>query len=113
MIEAIGSRMTKNYDEHGDLGENLNELRRNIFELEGTEDDKKKQKTGNKQGGRKSRKRTRRSRRRRNQKGGSSINYSSPSPQHAVPWATGPVSIQKMPPTCFDNYNHYTGDYKK
>ena len=48
-----------------------------------------------------------------NQRGGSSINYSSPSPQHAVPWATGPVSIQKMPPTCFDNYNHYTGEYKK
>ena len=46
MIEAIGSRMTENYEELGDLVENLNELRRYIFQLEGTESGKKQKHGG-------------------------------------------------------------------
>lgn len=58
------------------------------------------------------RKSTRR-RRRRTMRGGSSFNYASPSPNENMPWANGPLSIQKMPPTCYDNYNHFTGKYKQ
>ena len=58
------------------------------------------------------RRRTRRTRKRIKQRGGSSQVFSSPNPQHNVPWATGPMSIQKLPPTCFDNYNHYTGEHR-
>ena len=46
MIEAIGSRMTENYEELGDLVENLNELRIYIFQLEGTESGKKQKHGG-------------------------------------------------------------------
>lgn len=55
----------------------------------------------------------RRTRRRRTrQRGGSTQVFSSPNPQHNTPWATGPLSIQKIPPTCFDNYNHFTGQQR-
>ena len=56
---------------------------------------------------------SRRRRRRRTMKGGSSFNFASPSPNENMPWANGPLSIQKMPPTCYDNYNHFTGKYKQ
>ncbi len=66
----------------------------------------KKYKSKSKRGGRRTRRRTR-------QRGGSSQVFSSPNPQHNSPWATGPMSIQKLPPTCFDNYNHYTGEQRQ
>ena len=69
----------------------------------------KKFKSRSKRGGR----RSRRTRRRTRQRGGSSQVFSSPNPQHNLPWATGPMSIQKLPPTCFDNYNHYTGKQRQ
>ena len=73
----------------------------------------KKKRRSRQRGGRRTR-RTRRTRRRRTrQRGGSSQIFSSPNPQHTVPWATGPLSIQKVPPTCFDNYNHYTGEQRQ
>jgi len=52
-------------------------------------------------------------RRRRTMKGGASFNFASPSPNENMTWANGPLSIQKMPPTCYDNYNHFTGKYKQ
>jgi hypothetical protein len=55
----------------------------------------------------------RRTRRRTRQRGGSTQVFASPNPQHTVPWATGPTSFQKLPPTCFDNYNHYTGEQRQ
>ena len=67
---------------------------------------KKYKKSRSKRGGRRTRRRTR-------QRGGSSQVFSSPNPQHTIPWATGPTSIQKLPPTCFDNYNHYTGEQRQ
>jgi len=42
---------------------------------------------------------------------GGGASYAMPSPQHKFPWATGPGSVHKLPPTCFADYNHYTGEH--
>lgn len=47
--------------------------------------------------------------RKKHQHGGSSHTYGSPVSGGTKPWATGPLSISKNAPSCYDNYNHFKG----
>ena len=77
---------------------------------------RKRKKSRNKKSRRKSRKRyknknkKRRKSKRRRQRGGATVGYSSPHNLNSfTPWATAPLSHNRVQPNCYDNYNHYKG----
>ena len=77
---------------------------------------RKKKKRRKKRRKSKKRRRTKKRRRRRRragspppQRGGSSHTYGAPVSGGTKPWATGPLSISKNAPSCYDNYNHFKG----
>tara|TARA_Y100000389_G_C17467122_1_gene526656 strand:- start:258 stop:851 length:594 start_codon:yes stop_codon:yes gene_type:complete len=75
---------------------------------------RKRKKSRNKKSRRKSRKRyknkKRRKSKRRRQRGGATVGYSSPhNLNSSTPWATAPLSHNRVQPNCYDNYNHYKG----
>ena len=75
---------------------------------------RKRRKSRNKKSRRKSRKRYKNKRRRkskrRRQRGGATVGYSSPhNLNSSTPWATAPLSHNRVQPNCYDNYNHYKG----
>ena len=75
---------------------------------------RKRRKSRNKKSRRKSRRRyknkKRRKSKRRRQRGGATVGYSSPhNLNSSSPWATAPLSHNRVEPNCYDNYNHYKG----
>jgi hypothetical protein len=58
----------------------------------------------------KNKKRSRKRNKKRRQRGGSTVGYSSPhNLNSSTPWATAPLSHNRVQPNCYDNYNHYKG----